>query len=251
MSADRIDAWACKVVRTKPEDSRPDATNATSSPLVYVIDSLEHPFCSEGLVSLAQRLAVDIAIVPIAHWGDALTPWPAAGLYRGERDFGGQGATTLERLVNEVAPAIEAAEGLRPASRAVCGYSLGGLFALYALTHGDFFEACACLSGSVWYEGWVEHLRAMDVDLTGRYAFLSLGTKERRAARPILKTVQDRMEQCADVLRARGCQVEYRLGPGNHMQHISERLEAGLVALDGFLTRRECSRRVSHTSCDV
>ncbi|MBR3315521.1 MAG: alpha/beta hydrolase [Atopobiaceae bacterium] len=204
-------------------------------PLIYVVDSPEHPFDEASLSSLAQRLASNVVTVPVANWNDALTPWPAAGLYRGEREFGGCAASTLAELVSEVAPAIESAEGLCPSSRSVCGYSLGGLFALYALTHSDFFDACACLSGSVWYEGWVEHLQSLKLDLAGRFAFLSLGTKERRAARPILKTVQDRMEQCVEALQEHGCEVEYRLGPGNHMQHVSERLEAGLIALDEFL----------------
>jgi predicted alpha/beta superfamily hydrolase len=132
---------------------------------------------------------------------------------------------------------MEQARGLEPNARAICGYSLGGLFALYALTHASAFTACACLSGSVWYEGWVEHLRELDLDLSGRFAYLSLGTKERRAARPLLKTVQDRMEACAEILRERGAEVEYRMGPGNHLQHIPERYAAGITALDAFLTR--------------
>ena len=145
--------------------------------------------------------------------------------------------TSYLDIVDELIPQVEAEHGLSPTARAICGYSLGGLFSLYALTHADAFAACACLSGSVWYEGWVEHLRELPLDLTGRFAYLSLGTKERRAARPILKTVQDRMEVCADILRARGCEVAYRTGPGNHLQHIPERFDAGISALDAFLSQ--------------
>ena len=204
----------------------------TSARVIYVIDSPEHPFDVEVLT---RGRAATIVTIPVANWNDTLTPWPAAGIYRGEPDFGGHADETLADLLGEAIPAVEAAHGLTPAARAICGYSLGGLFSLYALTHADAFAACACLSGSVWYEGWVEHLRELPLDLTGRFAYLSLGTKERRAARPILKTVQGRMEECADILRARGCKVEYRTGPGNHLQHIPERLDAGLTALDAFL----------------
>lgn len=207
-------------------------TGGASAPVVFVIDSPEHPL---PVGSLASRRGVTIASVRVHDWADALTPWPAAGLYREDPAFGGQATATLDELLTQAIPAIEAAHGLAPAARAICGYSLGGLFALYALTHADAFSACACVSGSVWYEGWVEHLRELPVDLSGRYAFLSLGTKERRAARPLLKTVQDRMEACADVLRERGCTVDYRTGPGSHLQHVAKRLDAGLAALDAFL----------------
>ena len=206
-------------------------TLGAGAPVIYVIDSPEHPFDAATLARSRRSTIVD---VPVLSWGDALTPWPAAGIYRGEPDFGGRAADTLEELLSEVIPAIEATHGLSPATRAICGYSLGGLFALYALTHSSSFGACACLSGSVWYEGWVEHLRELPLDLSGSFAYLSLGTKERRAARPILKTVQERMETCARILREHGCEVEYHTSPGNHLQHIPERLDAGLCALDEF-----------------
>lgn len=204
-----------------------------SSPAIYVIDSPDHPV---DLESLARGRRSSIVTVPVVNWNDALTPWPAQGLYREGSDFGGQADVTLTELCDEAIPAIEQDEGLCPSSRAICGYSLGGLFALYAFTHTELFSACACLSGSVWYEGWVEHLRELGPDLSGRFAYLSLGTKERRAAQPILKTVQDRMEACAKILHDRGTLVEYRTGPGNHMQHVPERFDAGLTALDAFLT---------------
>ena len=206
----------------------------TSAPVIYVIDSSEHPFVVE---TLTRGRTATIVTIPVTNWNDALTPWPAAGIYRGEADFGGQAAETLAELLDEVMPAVEADAELSPAARALCGYSLGGLFALFALTHADTFAAAACLSGSVWYEGWVEHLRALPLDLSGHFAYLSLGTKERKAARPILKTVQDCMEQCASILRGDSCQVVFRTGPGNHMQHVNERLSAGLHELDAFLNQ--------------
>lgn len=207
-----------------------------NAPLIYVIDSPEHPFAIEPL---ARNRTSSIVTIPVNDWNDALTPWPAPGLYRGEPDFGGHAAHTLAHLTNELVPAFERNKELSPIARTICGYSLGGLFALYALTHTGAFAACACLSGSVWYEGWVDHLRELNLSLDGRYAYLSLGTKERRAARPILKTVQDRMEACADILREAGAAVDYRTSPGNHLQHIPERLDAGLTALDSHLARRD------------
>ena len=207
-------------------------SGGAAASVIYVVDSPEHPFEAAGP---AAGIACTIVKIPIANWDDSLTPWPAPGLYRGEPDFGGNAARTLADLRDRVIPAVEREAGLQPNKRAICGYSLGGLFALYAFAHCTRFDACACLSGSVWYDGWVEHLRTLELDGAGRFAFLSVGTKEKRAALATLRRVQDNMEQCAAILRARGCEVEYALGPGNHMSFIPERFAAGLHALDAFL----------------
>ncbi len=205
-----------------PEDAR--------CPVVYLVDSVEH--------SLATRLdkgAHNMAIVrvPVRDWNDALTPWPAAGLYRGEPDFGGNAAATLAELVDEVLPATEERWGLVPQGRAVCGYSLGGLFSLYAFVSGAF-DACACLSGSLWYEGWVDYMSRASTSLDGTFAYLSVGAKERRAARPILKGVQRNTEECVCVLEQLGCSVRYAVVPGGHFEHVEQRFAAGLGALAEF-----------------
>jgi len=203
-----------------------------TAPVIYLIDSPEHPFGSEQF----SGYFCSIVTVPVRQWNDSLTPWPAKRIYREEQDFTGQAMSTLRELTGETIPAIETAEGIIPARRAICGYSLAGLFSLYALTHCDEFAACACVSGSLWYEGWVEHLRTLDLNLRGRFAYLSIGTKEKRGGTPLMRTVQDNMEDCADILRGRGCSVRYVTGPGNHLQFVSERLASGLSALDGFLS---------------
>lgn len=205
---------------------------SASSPAIYVIDFPEHPF---DIASVAAGRQSTIVTVPIGDWNANLTPWPAKGIYRGEPDFGGNAGQTLSGLVGEVIPAIEQAAGLAPERRAICGYSLGGLFALYAFAHDARFGACACLSGSVWYEGWVDYLRELEFEGSGRFAFLSIGSKEKHAAPKILHHVQDQMGECADILRAHGCAAEFVVKRGSHMSFVQERFDAGLTALDAFL----------------
>lgn len=217
-----IDVGTCTVYKGK------DA----SAPAIYVIDFPEHPF---DIASVAAGRESAVVSVPIGDWNANLTPWPAKGIYRGEPDFGGHAAQTLGQLVDVTFPAIEQAAGLAPEKRAICGYSLGGLFALYAFVRDARFAACACLSGSVWYEGWVDYLRDLEFEGEGRFAFLSIGSKEKHAAPKILHRVQDQMGECADILRAHGCTAEFVVKPGSHMSFVQERFDAGLTALDAFL----------------
>lgn len=205
----------------------------SNAPVIYVIDMAEHPF---DIDELANDSSCTIVKVCVRDWNASLTPWRAPGLYRGNEDFKGDAAITLAELVDEAIPSIEQAENLSPTKRAICGYSLGGLFSLYAFTHADEFSACACLSGSVWYEGWVDYMRQRAFDGTGRFAFLSIGSKEKHAAPKILHHVQDDMAACADILREHGCETQYVVGPGNHMSLVRERFDAGLSALDAYLS---------------
>lgn len=203
------------------------------APVIYVIDAPEHPV--EPSVLSEQRQSTVIAL-PVHDWNDSLTPWPAPRIYRESEDFGGNAAMTLDELLR-VIPAIEQAEHLAPRSRAICGYSLAGLFALYAFVSSGEFSACACLSGSVWYKGWVDHLRALDFDAKGRFAYFTVGNKERKSRNRVFRTVEDDMAACADIVRANGGTADFLVGNGDHLHHIPERYSAGLHALDSFLAR--------------
>lgn len=207
----------------------------SKSPVIYVIDLPYHPFDIE---KVSKGLNATVVKLPVNDWDDSLTPWAAPGLYKGDADFGGEAAVTLAEVLEVAIPEIEKEEGLEPSERAICGYSLGGLFALYAFTHSEAFSACGCLSGSVWYEGWVEYLQAHEFDASGKFAFLSIGDKERKAREKILHCVQDNMGTCADILREHGCVTEFVVGPGSHLDNGQERFAAGLSALDGFLKAR-------------
>ena len=79
-----------------------------------------------------------------------------------------------------------------------------------------------------------EYLRANAPEGSGRYAYFSVGKKEKRAGLPF-RHVEEDLAACADILSERGCTVDVTLGPGNHMQHVTERLSSGLAALDAFL----------------
>mgnify|MGYP000935431324 CR=1 FL=1 len=155
-------------------------TGGLQAPIIYVIDLPYHPF---EVGAAARDCVSTIVKVPVNEWDDSLTPWAAPGLYHGDADFKGEAAVTFEELLDEAVPAIERAEGLAPAKRAICGYSLGGLFALYAFVHSDRFSACGCLSGSVWYEGWVDHLRSLDLQRGGMRFFPSVRKRSTRVNR--------------------------------------------------------------------
>ena len=204
-----------------------------SAPLVYAIDAVEHPFAE--IDAAAQGLRANVAVVPVRDWNDALTPWAAPALRRGAPDFGGQAARTYGELAELALDGFEAAHGLSPIARGIAGYSLGGLFALWAWSESLVFDGAASLSGSLWYDGWVDYLRKSSSLRTSGFAYLSLGKKERKAPHAVMRRVGTCLQDTADILRARGCTVVTAEGPGGHFHFVRERWTAGLAALDRHL----------------
>lgn len=184
-----------------------------------------------GTRKLTEGLPCPVVYIAITEWDDQLTPWPAKGLYVSDSDFKGEAPQTLARLVNEFIPQFEAARGWTIAHRSIAGYSLAGLFAVYAFANCSVFESVASMSGSFWYEGWVDYLASLHPDKQGCFAYLSLGDKERKAKEKILHSVQDNTDATAAIMKSWGAQVESTLVPGGHFDHIYERVSAGLVAL--------------------
>lgn len=204
---------------------------SAEAPLICLVDSPDHPF---QLGELPAGFDAAVARFVVADWNAALTPWAAPGLYRGEPDFGGGAAKTLAALFDELA-AFEDEQGLKPCSHAVAGYSLGGLFALWAFVTSERFAAVASLSGSTWYDGWLDWLTEQRVSGAGRFAYLSVGTKEKRAALARLRTVEDATRSTAALLEGCGVDVRLELVPGSHLTNVNGRTLAGLSALNAFL----------------
>ncbi|NHM14693.1 alpha/beta hydrolase-fold protein [Xiamenia xianingshaonis] len=206
------------------------------APTVYFVDLPKHPF---DLAAASEGLGVNVVGVKVPNWDDALTPWPAPPLYREQRAFGGQAQATLDRLLAKTLPCAEATFGLRPSTRAIAGYSLGGLFAAWALLKAPEFAAAASMSGSLWFEGWDECCaRACTPNsLTGRFAYFSVGTGEKRASSATFRRVEDRTRETVCRFQDAGAQVTFATGPGKHFDHVTDRIQKGLAALDAFFAQ--------------
>lgn len=203
------------------------------APVLYVVDDVSHPFAEVD--AAAQGLTANLVIVPVKNWNEALTPWASLALRRGAPDFGGHAATTCEELLSLLGDGWEHAHGLAPSRRGIVGYSLGGLFALWAFIRTGIFDGVASLSGSLWYEGWVDYVHALDVSLTGKQAYLCMGKKERKAPNRIMRCVADNTQATAERLHELGCEVTFAMGPGDHFHFVKERFAAGFAALDRAL----------------
>lgn len=104
------------------------------------------------------------------------------------------------------------------------GYSLGGLFSLWASTQTDTFKAIAAASPSVWIHGWPPYARK-HVTLANQ-VYLSLGEQEEHVKNLAISLVGDNLRAYHDLLQK-------QLGPerstlvweeGNHFTDNEGRL---------------------------
>jgi len=180
-----------------------------------------------------------LAAFDAGEWNDALSPWPAPAVFRG-RDFGGGAAATLDALLNHLMPAV-AQRCPAPGRRWLLGgYSLAGLFALWASTRTDAFAGVAAVSPSVWFPGWLDYAR--EHPPRSPRVYLSLGDREERTRNPVMAQVGDAIRAQYALLRERtDCVLEWN--PGNHFMEPQARTAKGFAwVMDGELKGEAGSR---------
>ena len=169
-----------------------------------------------------------IAAITGVDWNGELSPWPAPKAFARGEDFSGGAPTYLQEFVERILPAVEAHLPEAPTVRAIAGYSLAGLFALYAAWHSECFNRVASMSGSLWYDGFVEHLNSTEPIGGLEKCYLSLGEREAKGRNPRMNTVEACTRVAAARMEALEIPVKLVMQPGGHFQDVEERVEMGL-----------------------
>ena len=113
------------------------------------------------------------AAIPVKSWNDELSPWEAPAVW-GKESFSGKAADTLRFLTEQVIPTLKQQFALPENVRIILGgYSLAGLFALWASTQTALFSGVAAASPSVWFPGWMEFEQQHPIQ--AQRIYLSLG----------------------------------------------------------------------------
>ena len=201
------------------------------APVIYL-----NTFGDEGARVLAAAQAAgcpDFTLVAISGltWNRDMAPWDCPPAFRGSDPCAGGADDYLRLLTGEILPAAEQALSFPPCWRGIAGYSLGGLFALYALCRTDSFSRAASVSGSLWFPGIEEYLCTHPPLCRPERVYLSLGDRESHTRSALLQPVQQNTERVAAWYRAAGIETVFCLNPGGHHDHPAERTAAGICWL--------------------
>lgn len=196
-----------------------------SAPVVYVHGNAEVP----------DRFGWTVVSVDGIDWNRDLTPWPAKAVFRGQPDFGGGAGAYLRELTGEIIPAVE--EDLQPCARIIAGYSLAGLFAVYAALETDLFQAAASVSGSMWYPGFAEY--AEQKEGAPKLAYFSVGDREKLGRNAAFHSIEGCTQRICNSFAERGARTVFELNPGGHFNDAEERMRRAFDWLNMNLKETE------------
>ena len=162
-----------------------------------------------------------------------MAPWDSPSTFKNADPCTGGADDYLRLLTEEIIPAAEKELGSVPRWRGIAGYSLAGLFALYAIYQTDLFFRVGSMSGSLWFPGMKEYIFSHEPKHWPDRMYFSLGDKESKTKNPILRTVQENTEEICAYYQRKGINTEFLLNPGNHFVQSVERTAAGIAWMLG------------------
>ena len=237
-------------------------SSVAGAPIVYLLGDVadNSPIQVPKGISLV-NVGVDL-------WEENFSPWCAPRVFAKGPNFGDGAQKTLDTLINQVVPWAESELTKPPAYRVLVGYSLAGLFSLWAgvsqpgvsqqvalgCQHGTAtvqqlsdlapsqpgaphvdapvatFQRIGAVSGSFWFPGLLDYVdQQLRRGAVGlTHAYLSLGDREARTPNPQIMHVRENAELLASRLESAGITSTFELNRGNHFQNVEGRMQKAL-----------------------
>lgn len=209
-------------------------SSVAGAPIVYLLGDV----ADNSPIQVPE--GVCLVNVGVDLWEENFSPWCAPRVFAKGPNFGDGAQKTLDTLINQVIPWAESELTELPAYRVLVGYSLAGLFSLWAgvsqpgAPHVDApvatFQRIGAVSGSFWFPGLLDYV---DQQLSGgavglTHAYLSLGDREARTPNPQIMHVRENAELLASKLQNAGIISTFELNRGNHFQNVEGRMQKAL-----------------------
>lgn len=201
------------------------------TPIIYL-----NTFSDEGrkVYEAAQAtgcLPFTLVTVSDLDWNHDMVPWDSPPAFKNAEPCTGGADDYLRLLTKEIIPTAEKELAGVPSWRGIAGYSLAGLFALYAIYRTDLFSRVGSMSGSLWFPGMKEYIFSHEPKRQPDCVYFSLGDKESKTRNPVLRSVRQNTEEIQSFYQDKGFNTIFQLNPGNHYDHAAERTAAGIAWL--------------------
>lgn len=149
----------------------------------------------------------------VNDWNKNLSPWAAPAVF-GIENFGDGAADTLKEILSLCTD--------KDKKYYIGGYSLAGLFSLWASVQTGRFEGVAAASPSVWFPDFLDYIRERKP--LCRKIYLSLGDKEEKTRNPVMATVGDKIRELDSFLAQEGFDCVLEWNEGNHFKDFDIRI---------------------------
>ncbi len=187
--------------------------NEAELPTIYWGEMKNSSETIEKVLALCEDVKCNYVVYEVEDWNTDFSPWEFT--LNKKMSFPGCGRQTLDWLMNECVPYCEKEYNLT-GQRILCGYSLAGLFSLWAFYESQAFSGVISCSGSLWFGDWISYTE-IRIAPQNSSIYLSLGDREEKARDRIMATVGDCTRR----------QYELVCGDKNVSRHILEWNDGG------------------------
>lgn len=208
--------------------------NPVNAPVFIWGLDMSHGETAESLFEEVKALTnndFSLAVFDVTDWNAQFSPWTAPAVF-GKDAFSGKGNDTLRFLEDEFLPEIKSKF---PKSEVfLTGYSLAGLFSLWALYETDKFNGAVCCSSSLWFDKWDEYASLHRIKSPSTI-YMSLGDREEKTKNKVMSKVGDRTRRQAEILKD-DPNVEklfFEWNEGGHFEEPLKRVAKGITRILG------------------
>ena len=208
--------------------------NPVNAPVFIWGLDMSHGETAESLFDEVKALTnndFSLAVFDVTDWNAQFSPWTAPPVF-GKDAFSGKGNDTLRFLEDEFLPEIKSKF---PKSEVfLTGYSLAGLFSLWALYETDKFNGAVCCSSSLWFDKWDEYASLHRIKSPSTI-YMSLGDREEKTKNKVMSKVGDRTRRQAEILKD-DPNVEklfFEWNEGGHFDEPLKRVAKGITRILG------------------
>ena len=160
----------------------------------------------------------NLIAVKVNNWNNDLSPWKAPAVF-GNEDFGGNASEMLAEIIKLTED--------KNKTYFIGGYSLAGLFSLWASYQTDTFSGVVAASPSIWFPGFIEYMKNHKIQVPKVY--LSLGDREEKTKNPIMSTVGQCIREAYETLNESSVTTTLEWNPGNHFKEPDIRTAKGFA----------------------
>ncbi len=204
------------------------AVEKTKSPLVILNTYSDEGEAVFNAANLLGAKPFTLATISNLDWNADMSPWENPPLYKNDAPFSGKADEYLSILSEKIIPAILDNLSEKPAYIAIAGYSLGGLFALYASYKTALFSKIASASASLWFPRFLDFAKREQFKRKSDAVYLSLGDAEAKAKNKTLASVQENTQMLFEHLKSKDVKAIFELNEGNHFSQCEKRMAKGI-----------------------
>ena len=181
------------------EDGNPDADTV----LIQLTGDHELSVLENEVWEIRKRTSIDFRFLAakVDDWNHELSPWKAPAVF-GNEDFGDEQILSLCTDKSK--------------TYYIGGYSLSGLFSIWAAYQTDIFSGVAAASPSVWFPGFIDYMK--EHEMKSETVYLSLGDREEKTRNPVMAQVGNCIRTGYEWLAECGINCTLEWNQGNHFK---------------------------------